>query len=126
MSQVSITNNPSGTSLNNNNSVGIRHDDNTNSGKWLFFSRDNAGSETTVDTGITVVANTVYRGALYMDKARSEVRLFITDGTNIYQGRITGNMPNAVLAGARAIVVKSVGTSSRIFNVAISAWEMRA
>lgn len=125
MSQVSITNNPSGTSLNNNNSIGIRHDDNTNSGKWQFFSRNNAGSETTVDTAITVVANTVYRGLMMIDKARSEARLFITDGTNTYQGRITGNMPNAVLAGARAIIVKSVGTTSRIFNVAISAWEMR-
>lgn len=125
MSQVSITNNPSGTSLNNNNSVGLRHDDNTNSGKWLFFSRDNAGAETTADTGITVVAGTVYRGVIAIDKARAEARLFITDGTNTYQGRITGNMPNAVLAGARAIVVKSVGTTSRIFNVAITAMEVR-
>jgi len=123
-SQVSITNNPSGTALNNNNSVGVRHEDTVNSGKWQFFARGNGGSETTVDTAITVVANTVYRGAIYIDKARAEARLFITDGTNTYQGRITANLPNAVLCGARAIIVKTIGTTSRIFNVAIGAYEI--
>lgn len=123
-SQVSITNNSSGTAANNNNSVGFRGDDTNNGGKFQFFSRDNAGTETTTDTGITIAANTIYRGGLFIGKARDEVRLFITDGITTYQGRITGNMPNAVLAGARAIIVKSIGTTSRILNVWMACYEI--
>ena len=123
--QVSLTNNPSGTAINNNNSFGIRYVDTANSGKWLFFSRDNAGSETTADTGITAAANTLLRGYLMIDKARSEERIFITDGTTTYQARNTGNLPNAVLCGARAIIVKSIGTGTVSLNAALTAYEIR-
>lgn len=123
--QISLTNNPSGTAINNNNSFGFRYIDNANSGKWLFFSRDNAGAETTADTAITVAANTYYRGLLMIDKARAEQRIFITDGTTTYQARNTGNLPNAVLCGARSIIVKSIGTGTVTFNSTITGYEIR-
>ena len=118
MTQLSITATPNNTALNINNSIGIRHDDNTNSGKWQVFSRDNGGSETTADSGITVVANTLYMLRCWIDKGRSEARFSITDGTNSYVGRIAANLPNAVTAGVRIANVKSVGTTSRTLNIA--------
>lgn len=123
--QISLTNNPSGTAVNNNNSFGFRHSDNINSGVWQFFSRDNAGSETTATTGITATANAYLRGLLMIDKARTEERVFITDGTTTYQARNTGNLPSAVLCGARSILVKSVGTGTTILNSFISGYEIR-
>lgn len=117
MTRFAITASPSGTTV-ANNAIEIRHDDNTNSGKWLVASRDNAGAETTADSGITVVANTLYMLRIWIDKGRSEARFSITDGTNSYRGRITGNMPNAVVCGVRVATIKSVGTTSRTLNVA--------
>lgn len=94
----------------NNNSVGIRYNYNVNGGKWQGFSRDNAGSETTVDLGVTASTSTTYNLRVEIDKARSEARFYI-DG--VMRGRVTGNMPNAVGAGAHATILKSVGTASR-------------
>jgi len=118
MTQLSITASPSGTTLNVNNSIGIRHDDNTNSGKWLVFSRDSGGSETTADSGITVAANTPYMLRIWLDKGRTEARFSITDGTNSYVGRIAANLPSAAVCGARFGAFKSVGTTSRTLNCA--------
>lgn len=118
MTQLSITASANGTTLNVNNSVGIRHDDNTNSGKWQVFSRDNAGTETTADSGITVAANTLYMLRIFVDKGRTEARFSITDGTNSYVGRIAANLPNAVTCGVRFGGFKSVGTTSRTVNIA--------
>ncbi len=118
MTQLSITASANGTTLNVNNSVGIRHDDNTNTGKWQVFSRDNGGTETTADSGITVAANTLYMLRIFVDKARTEARFSITDGTNSYVGRIAANLPNAVTCGVRLGAFKSVGTTSRTLNCA--------
>lgn len=118
MTQLSITASPSGTTLNVNNSVGIRHDDNTNSGKWQVFNRGSGGTESTADSGITVAANTLYMLRIWVDKARSESRFSITDGTNTYTGRLTGNMPSAAVCGVRYGAFKSVGTTSRTANIA--------
>ncbi len=118
MTQLSITASANGTTLAVNNSVGIRHNDNTNSGKWQVYTRNNAGSESTADSGITVVAGTLYALRIWVNKARTEARYFITDGTNSYSGRLTGTMPNAVTCGARIGMFKSVGTTSRTLNVA--------
>lgn len=116
--QLSITASANGTTLAVNNSVGIRHSDNVNSGKWEVFSRDNAGTESTADSGITVAANTLYMLRIFVDKGRTEARFSITDGTNSYVGRIAANLPNAVTCGARLINSKSVGTTSRTLNCA--------
>ncbi len=113
--QFGIIPTPTSTTLNVNNSVGIRYTNGTNSGKWQGFSRDNAGSESTADLGTTVAANTAYVLTVCYDKARSEGRFYVNGA---YSGRVTGNMPNATDAGSRAGIFKSAGTTSRTAAVA--------
>ena len=98
------------TTLAVNNSITIQYTHGTNSGKWLGVSRDNAGAQSTVDLGTTVATNTPYVLTICFDKARAEARFYV-DG--VYAGRVTGNMPNAVTAGLRNIIVKSAGTTAR-------------
>lgn len=109
-----ITASPSSTNQNPNNSVGIRYDSSVNSGKWQGFSRDNAGTESTVDLGITAAVNTHYLLRVEIDKSKTEARFYI-DG--IMLGRVTGNMPNSVASGSRLSIIKSAGTTSRVVNV---------
>jgi len=109
-----ISNGPNNATLIPNNSVGIRYTHGTNSGKWEGYSKDNAGSETAVDLGITVAAATLYNLAIDFDKSRSEARFYI-DG--VFAGRVTANIPNAVICGTRAIVLKSAGSTARTFNI---------
>jgi len=116
--QLSITASPEGTTLAVNNSIGIRYADDVNTGKWQIFSRGNTGTETTVDSGITVAANTLYLLRIFMNKARTEARYSITDGTNVFTDEITANIPSAVVCGARTIINKRVGTSELEFRVA--------
>lgn len=101
---------PSSTTLAVNNSVCIRYGSAINSGKFEGFSRANGGGESTVDLGITVAANTLYVLTVCFDKAISEARFYV-DG--VMSGRVTGNMPNGVAVGERAIIVKSAGTTAR-------------
>lgn len=109
-----ITTNVSSTSETANNTVGIRYGSAVNSGKFQGFSRDNAGAESTVDLGATVAANTLYRLRVEIDKSRTEVRFYV-DG--VMAGRVTGNMPNAVVAGTRIVILKTVGTTARTLNL---------
>jgi hypothetical protein len=104
-----------------NNTVGIRYSHGTNSGKFQGFSRDNAGSETPVDLGITVAADTLYSLRVEIDKAKAEARFYI-DG--VMCGRVAANMPNAVSAGTGCSILKSAGTTSRalsLFNISSGA-----
>lgn len=103
-----------------NNAVGIRYSDNVNSGAWEFFTRNNAGTESTATTGVTVAANTLYLMTVTIDKARSEARCYL-NGTMV--ARITTNLPNNVVCGTRFFQVATVGTTAKIANLAaISAW----
>ena len=105
-----ITADPASTSVVANNTVGIRYTHSTNSGKFQGYSRDNAGSESTVDLGVTVTGTQMYVLRIEIDKARAEVRFYV-DG--VMSGRVTGNMPTANPVGARAILLKSAGTTAR-------------
>lgn len=98
----------------NNNSVGIRYTHGTNSGKWEGFSRDNSGSESTVDLGITVTVDTGYLLRVEINKSKNEVRFYVND---VMSGIVTGNMPNTVAVGVRALMLKSAGTTSRSLYV---------
>lgn len=114
-SSFQITNGPTSTTFTPNNTVGIRYSDDINSGKWEGFSRDASGDESVVDLGITAEATKVYYFGIVVDRGLNEARFYI-DG--VYRGRVTGNMPSAVNCSARALHVKSVGTSSTRSNVA--------
>jgi len=108
--QFSLTASPSGTTQAVNNSIGIRTVDNENSGNFTLYSTNNAGASTTVDSGLLPVAGTVYFLQIFLDKSRTEARFFI-NGT--YYGRITTNLPNAVVCGTRLGLFGTVGTSDR-------------
>lgn len=95
----------------NNNSVGFFYSDNVNSGKWVLRSRNNSGTETDVDSGITVAASQVYCLDVYIDKALTEARYYI-DG--VFVGRVTGNLPTSgTNCGGKLAIRKSAGTTSR-------------
>ena len=98
----------------NPNTCGIRYSHGVNSGKFMGFSKDNGGTESTVDLGVTVAINTLYLLRVEMDKSRSEVRFYVD---NVFSGRVTGNMPNAVVCGSRALIQKSVGVTARTLLV---------
>jgi hypothetical protein len=113
--ELQLTNTPSSTTLENNNTVGIRYQDDINSGEWELFSQDNAGAESVADTNVLVAINTTYRLGLWIDKANSEARAYI-NGT--YVGRVTGNLPTASVNGARIIIIRTGGnTNARTVNV---------
>nr|DAL04211.1 MAG TPA: Right handed beta helix region [Crassvirales sp.] len=97
-----------------NNTVGIRYSHGTNSGKFQGFSRDNSGSETTVDLGVTVAADTPYTLRVEIDKSKTEARFYL-DG--IMCGRVAANMPNAVNASTGCNILKSAGTTARILSL---------
>ena len=98
----------------NNNSVGIRYSHGLNSGKWQGFSRGNSGTESTVDLGTTVATNTVYTLRTEIDYARSEARFYVN---GVMLGRVTGNMPNAVVCGPKTWIQKTAGTTARTLRV---------
>jgi len=117
--QISLTPSANGSTLAVNSSVGIRYSDNVNGGEWEVFTRNSGGTETTGDSNIAVAANTVYTCAIYVDKACSEARFFITDGANTYVTRIAATMPaTTALAGVRVIAIASVGTTTKQVAVA--------
>jgi hypothetical protein len=97
-----------------NNTVGVRYTHGTNSGKFQGFSRDNIGSETTVDLGVTVAADTLYNLRIEIDKSKTEARFYI-DG--VMCGRVAANMPNAVNAGTGCNILKSAGTTARVLSL---------
>mgnify|MGYP000849646945 FL=1 len=99
-----------------NNAVGIRYSDDVNSGKWQCYTRNNSGTESTLDSGVTVAATTLYSLKIFVNKSLSEVQ-FEVNGTII--GTITSNLPTSgTLAGLRAINIKTVGTTDRLLNLA--------
>lgn len=112
---VGLVPSPSSVTLNVNNSLVVKYSHGLNSGKFLAVSRDNSGSETTADTGVTVTADVGYLITICIDKALSEARYYI-DG--VFVARITANLPSAVATGQRAAVVKSAGTTARVFVLA--------
>lgn len=120
ITQFSIVGGANSTTTAVNNAVGIRYSDNVNSGAWEFFTRNSGGSETPVNTGVTVAANTLYLLTVTIDKARSEARCYV-NGTMV--GRITATMPSAVVCGTRFLQVATVGSNNKLANLAaISAW----
>lgn len=106
----SITASPATNTAAINNSVGIRYKDDVNSGKFLLFSRDNGGTESTADSGVTVAASTLYQMSIFYNKARTEARFYINE---TFVGRITGNQPNAVVCSPRINLIKTVGSTGR-------------
>lgn len=109
--QFGIVPSPNSATLAINNSVGIRYSHGVNSGKFEGFSRNNSGTESTVDLGTTVAANTLYALSVCFDKAIGEARFYVN---GIMAGRVTGSMPSGAAVGERAFVIKSAGATERV------------
>jgi hypothetical protein len=92
-----------------NNTFGIRYSDNINSGKFECFTRDNAGAETTLDSGVTVAANTIYNLETICNKQMNEIKYYIN---GVFIGSITTNTPTTASSYVPNVsFVKSAGTT---------------
>lgn len=104
-----LASSPTLSTVASNNTIGIRYTNGVNSGKWECFTRNNAGTETTVDSGITVAVDTLYNLEIVANKAGTEIRYYI-DGA--FVGLITTNIPTARAITPNICMTKSVGTTS--------------
>jgi hypothetical protein len=112
--ELQLAPSPSSSTLENNNTVGIRYSNGINGGEWELFSQDNAAAESVADLNVVVATATRYKLGIWIDKSKTEARAYINDS---YVGRVTGNLPNSVICGSRVIVLKSAGTTNRSVNV---------
>lgn len=103
----------SSTTLTLGNEITFKYSHGLNSGKFLAVCRSST-SESTADTGITVAANTPYVLTVCSALGATESRFYI-DG--VFVARINTNVPSTNM-GARAIIVKSAGTTARVANIA--------
>jgi hypothetical protein len=94
-----------------NNTVYVRYSHGVNSGKWQFV-HNRAGTETTIDSGITVAASTWYKLKFTVTGAAQAFEAFV-DGNSV--GTATPATP--IAAGNRQGIilsnVKSAGTTDR-------------
>lgn len=99
------------TTINQNSSIFFSYTNGTNSGKFLLNSK-NGASATTVDTGITVAADTWYTLDIVLDSLAANVTFYI-NGTSV--GTISTNLP-ATSTGyiPLNIILKSAGTNTRV------------
>lgn len=95
-----------------NNTIGIRYADDINTGKLEGYTRNGAGSETTLDLGITVAASTTYTTAISFNKAGDEATFWV-DG--VCKGRITTTLPATTVLGVAIHFNKLVGTTNTTF-----------
>jgi len=119
--QVGIIPNANTTTLAVNNSVVVRYKDDVNSGKFELVTRNSAGTETAVDCGVTVAANTTYQITVVLNEALTEARAYInTPGAVTAFATNTSTMPNsAVSVGGRCGIFASVGTTTKLLNVGL-------
>lgn len=111
---IQILNGVTSTTFSPNNSIGIRYTHAVNGGRWEGYTRGSGGTETTVDTGVTVAVNTSYVLSVEIDKAKGEARFYV-DG--VMCGVSQANMPNTQSVGCRALILKSLGTTARTFQI---------
>lgn len=95
--------------------VYFRYTHGTNGGKWQGVARS-GGVESTVDTGVTPDTTTWHRYEFEINAAGTSVEFFI-DGISV--GTISSNLPisSESLRLAPFNVVKSVGTTARVFHL---------
>ena len=115
--QTGMTNSSSGLVLAVNNSVNIRYSHSINSGKFEGVVRNSSGTETTVDLGVTVAANTPYTLVVVHNATNTEARFYV-DG--VLCGIVQSGMPLGTATMAdRTLIIKTAGTTSR--NAVIAA-----
>ena len=97
------------------NEFGVKYSSGLNSGKFQGYTRNSSGTESTVDLGVTVAANTVYDVACYIDDSVSEIIFYINGA---YAGRLTTNLPaSGTNVGSRVMILKSAGSTAATCHV---------
>ena len=97
------------------NTIGIRYSHGVNSGKLEGYNEDSGGSQSSgVDLGVTVAPDTLYKIRIEVDKGKTESRFYV-DG--VFCGRATSNLPASASVGARAIINKSAGSTTRVLRL---------
>jgi len=93
-----------------NQGIGFEYDDSQNGGRWQALTDD--GAETSVDTGVLVVAGDWYKHSFIIDADGDEVQFFIDD---VLVATITTNIPSGITFGAfiNMHIMKLVGTLAR-------------
>jgi hypothetical protein len=96
--------------------VFFRYTHSVNSGKWQGVCRSN-GTETTVDTGSTVVAGTWVRLTAVVNAAGTSVQFYV-DGVAA-GAAVATNIPTGTgrETGAGSHIIKSAGSTARTFQV---------
>lgn len=107
--------NESNAGLGNDHLV-LQYSDNINSGKWQLVMGIGGVNRATIDTGITVAADTVYNLAIVVTGASQAIEVFI-NGTSVGTATpsstfATGNRVSPILT-----ISKSVGTTSRTLGI---------
>lgn len=103
----------------------IRYRDNINSGKWQLMTTDSGSVQTFTDSGVTVAADTWYRLEVIVNADATKIQYFIngsligTDTANLQSG-------TSITLGAQVMILKALGTTSRICYVDFMSFEMEA
>lgn len=93
-----------------NSRIGFRYSHSLNGGKWLAEA-DDAGSTTTLDSGIAVAAGQFYELSITVNEDAT-LASFAIDGAAV--GTIATNIPAAAV-GPALNIFKSAGTTARTF-----------
>ena len=96
-----------------NNSIGIRYVDNVNSGRWQAYTRNAAGTESVLDSGVAAGTAPISL-TVQVNYLATKARFYVNGA---YVGEITTNVPNAVTWGFSASILKSVGTTARTMSI---------
>jgi hypothetical protein len=91
--------------------IGFEYQDNQNGGRWQGLAEDGLG-ETSVDTGITVVASTYYKLVFEVNAAGTLVSFFIDDAA---VGTVAANIPAGTAFGLflSIHIMKIIGVTNR-------------
>ena len=95
-----------------NQGITFEYQDDQNGGRWQAICGDAPGVETSVDTGITVVASTYYKLEIEVNVAGTSVEFFID---NVSVATITTNIPSGVTFGhfISIHIMKLIGLGNR-------------
>lgn len=112
--EVQLSRTPASNNLEDNNIIGLRYSHGINGGEWELFTQDNAGTESTTDTNVAFAADTPTTIRIEANESRSWAVCYINGA---YAGKITANMPDAGIMGAKVTIQKSVGTTARVLKL---------
>lgn len=101
----------------------FRYRDNINSGKWQTMTTDSLGTQTFTDSGVTVAVDTWYRFDIIVNADATKSQYYL-NGTLVATDTATLQSGSSITLGAQVMILKSIGTTSRICYVDQMSLEM--